>query len=90
MKKQNEKRTKFGMREILQPNDGLVVIEAERDDSSLPSNEKTTFDSTLYMTWDPFGDRAKIFRQDNTFRVPGKHGRIFDFKNGRVLSYNKF
>lgn len=81
---------KFGMHEIMQQDDGIVVFEAERTDDQPQANEKTTFDSTLYMTWDPFGDRAKIFRQDNTFRVPGKHGRIYDFAQGQVLTYNKF
>ena len=42
------------------------------------------------MTFDPFSDRAKIFRQDNTFRVPGKHGKIYDFAQGNFLAYNKY
>ena len=50
------------MHDILQPDDGIVVFDAERASDSVPITEKTTFDSTLYMTWDPFGDRAKIYR----------------------------
>ena len=26
--------------------------------------DKYEFDSTLYLTWDPFGDRVKVFTKD--------------------------
>ena len=54
------------------------------------SSDKTEFESLLYLTWDPFGDRAKIFTKDLTFKVPGKIGKIYDFASGKIMTYNKW
>ena len=48
------------------------------------------FLSQLFLTWDPFGDRAKVFTKDLTFKVPGKIGKIYDFATGRILAFNKW
>ena len=52
-------------------------------------NEKNEFDASIYITSDPFNQRYKVFKQDKTFRVPGKHGKIYDFKSGNLMVFNR-
>ena len=44
----------------------------------------------FYVSYDPFNSRAKTFKYDTTFRTPSKIGCIYEFKNDRMLTYDKF
>ena len=43
-----------------------------------------------HLTFDHENDRAKVFKFDFTFRVPARTGWIYEFKNKRMLHYNRW
>ena len=83
MKQEIAQSNKINLNEL---DDEIELVE----DPKLASADKMEFLSQLFLTWDPFGDRAKVFTKDLTFKVPGKIGKIYDFATGRILAFNKW